>query len=131
MLKKPFQSYFSNGFSLFITSLFLSGLKLPTDIKILAVGVLALTIADLIVKPILKFVSIPINLLTMGLFNIVINVALLFGVLYIVDGIDITESVFDLSLLNLGIYNLDQTMSLIAAALSISIINYLLRKILF
>lgn len=41
------------------------------------VVVLVLSILNLVVKPILKVISLPINILTLGLFNFVINALIL------------------------------------------------------
>jgi putative membrane protein len=42
-------------------------------------------VANGLVKPVVKLLSFPINLLTMGLFGIVVNVALFMGVAYVSD----------------------------------------------
>ena len=51
---------------------------------------LILAVANLIVKPILKLISTPLILLTFGLFLIIINAIILFGVDWFVDSLTIT-----------------------------------------
>lgn len=46
------------------------------------------------VKPILTFLTLPINLLTFGLFNIVFNIVLFYAVSLIVPGYEITTGEF-------------------------------------
>ena len=43
-----------------------------------------LTIINIFIKPLLKLVAFPINLLTFGLFNLVINFGILYGVSYLI-----------------------------------------------
>lgn len=58
-------------------------------IDYLAVGII-LAIANMIVRPILKIVSAPLILITLGLFLIIINMIILFGVDYFVEQINIS-----------------------------------------
>ena len=50
-----------------------------------------LTIFNVIVKPILKIVTFPISLLTFGLFNTIINIAILFVISYFIPQYHITN----------------------------------------
>lgn len=52
---------------------------------------LVLTLASIFVKPILKLVTFPINLLTFGLFNFVINYAILYATAYFVPQYHLTN----------------------------------------
>ena len=45
---------------------------------------LVLTVINIFIKPLLKLVAFPINLLTFGLFNLVINFGILYGVSYLI-----------------------------------------------
>ncbi len=45
---------------------------------------LILTIINCFIKPIIKLVTFPINLFTFGLFNLVLNFAILYGVAYFI-----------------------------------------------
>ncbi|WP_372473739.1 phage holin family protein [Capnocytophaga sp. ARDL2] len=51
--------------------------------------VLVLSIFNLVIKPVLQFVSIPITFLTLGLFNFLINTLIVWMVSGIVDGFEL------------------------------------------
>lgn len=57
-------------------------------IDYLVVGVI-LAIANMIVRPILKIVSAPLILITLGFFLIIINMIILFGVDYFIEQVNI------------------------------------------
>lgn len=58
-------------------------------IQIAFLAGLILGIVNLIIKPIVRFLTMPINFLTLGLFNIVINAAMLWIVDCFVDGFEV------------------------------------------
>lgn len=43
-----------------------------------------LTIVNIFIKPLLKLITFPINLISFGLFNLVINFGILYGVSYLI-----------------------------------------------
>lgn len=55
----------------------------------LAVGVL-LGLAHLLIRPVLRFLSAPLGCLTLGLFGLVIDVALIYACAALVDGFQIS-----------------------------------------
>ena len=73
-------------FSIAVASYFLPFIHLTGNttwdrLKIAFLAGLLLGLFNLLVKPIVKILSLPINILTLGLFNIIINA----GMLWIVD----------------------------------------------
>jgi uncharacterized membrane protein YvlD (DUF360 family) len=52
-------------------------------------GAIALTLFQLILRPILSIISFPINVVTLGLFSIVINTFILYLLTVFVDGISV------------------------------------------
>lgn len=50
-----------------------------------------LTIVNIFVKPIIKLLTFPINFLTFGLFNLVINFGILYGIAYFIPQYTLTE----------------------------------------
>lgn len=72
-----------NALALWLTSLLLPGVHLGDDgaevssqiLTVLAVG-LVFALVNAIVKPILEFLAIPVTCLTLGLFQLVINAAM-------------------------------------------------------
>ncbi len=71
-----------------------------------------LTIVNLFIKPIIKLITFPINLFTFGLFNLVINFGILYGVSYFIPQ-----------------YELDNVLSAFIASLIIAISYTILKKI--
>lgn len=71
-----------------------------------------LTIVNVFIKPIVKLLAFPINFLTFGLFNLVINFGILYGVSYIIPQ-----------------YALDNVLSAFYASLIIAVSYTILKKI--
>lgn len=67
--------------SYFLPFIYISGGTIWDKFKIAFLAGLLLGLFNLLVKPIIKVFSLPINILTLGLFNIIINA----GMLWIVD----------------------------------------------
>ena len=80
----------------------------------------------LFVRPILKLLSLPFNLLTFGLFSLVVNVIIIFLISYFIPGFDIISfsfeglSIFGLSLPMIAISTL---FSAILASTALSLIS--------
>lgn len=53
------------------------------------IAAIILGLANTFIRPILMFISLPLNFLTLGLFALVINALLLWGVAYFTPGIDV------------------------------------------
>jgi putative membrane protein len=81
-------------FSIAVTSYFLPFIYISGDtvwerIKIAFLAGLILGLFNLIVKPVVKILALPINILTLGLFNIIINAGMLWFVDLIMKGLKI------------------------------------------
>ncbi len=79
-------------FSITVASYFLPFINISADnvwdkFKIAFLAGLLLGLFNLLVKPIIKILSLPINILTLGLFNIVINAGMLWMVDLILKGL--------------------------------------------
>lgn len=68
---------FSNVLALYIASLLVSGFVVIGGWKGFLIAGVVLGLLNLIVRPVLKLISLPIIFLTLGLFSIVINVLIL------------------------------------------------------
>lgn len=55
------------------------------------VAALAIGVANTVIKPVLIFLTLPIEIITLGLFTFVINAFLLMLVAYVVPGFDIAN----------------------------------------
>ncbi len=100
---------------------------LPTvsfmDWTTLLLASLVLTLLQTIAKPVLKILFLPINIVTLGLFSLVINVFLLWLATYLVPGFSIQAMIlFDIPLGQFG--------SLLFISFVISFIQNLLNKVL-
>ncbi len=79
-------------FSITVASYFLPFINISANniwdkFKIAFLAGLLLGLFNLLVKPIIKILSLPINILTLGLFNIVINAGMLWMVDLILKGL--------------------------------------------
>ena len=68
---------------------YIQGIKVENYKTALLVA-LVLSLLNTFVKPILKFFSFPITLLTLGLFLLVINVAIIYLAAYFIDGFSVS-----------------------------------------
>ena len=80
-----------NSVALYVASWFVPGFIFSGGLKEYAIAGIVLGLLNMIVRPILKMVSLPIIILTLGLFTFVINALLLWTVDYIFDFITVTN----------------------------------------
>ena len=67
-----------NGIALWVLAYYFPNFILSGGVESLIIGALVLAVINAFVRPILKIIAAPFMLLTFGLFNIVINIALLY-----------------------------------------------------
>jgi len=67
----------ANSIGIRIASYFVSGIIFKGDLIDLVITGLALALANAIIKPVLKFITGPLIVLTMGLFLVIINIIIL------------------------------------------------------
>lgn len=84
-----------NALSLFLTSLFLSGLHVTPDFMTFIIGGLLITIISTIVDPVIKIVTLPFNILTLGLLSFLSTLAALFLITFFYNGIKVTAFTFE------------------------------------
>ena len=77
------------GFSLFLLTVFLSGVRVSGGLSSYIVGGTALTLLFFLVKPIISIISFPLNMITFGLFSFVTNAILLYILTILVPAITI------------------------------------------
>jgi len=132
-LKTPIRSVASNAISLIATSYLVDGFHISMDYMTILLGGFILSLVNFLVKPILKIISFPINIVTLGFFGFVINAILLYIVIYFVDGVKITDGIIKLTIPSFGLtqLGLPPLGILVVAATVISIINWILKKLIF
>jgi len=80
-----------NSLALYAASWFVAGFTFTGGIKEYAIAGVVLGLLNMLVKPVLKLISMPVIILTLGLFALVINALLLWVVDYIFDFITIQD----------------------------------------
>ena len=86
-------SLIATGVALWVAARFVSGItipssafaKIPADLITFGIIALVFGIANGLVKPVVKILSFPISLLTLGLAGIVLNAALFLGAAWVSD----------------------------------------------
>ncbi|OGN08156.1 MAG: hypothetical protein A3C61_01025 [Candidatus Yanofskybacteria bacterium RIFCSPHIGHO2_02_FULL_39_10] len=80
-----------NAIALYAASWFVQGFSFAGGIKEYAIAGIVLGLLNMIARPVLKLISMPVIILTLGLFTIVINALLLWTVDYIFEFITISD----------------------------------------
>lgn len=75
--------------SYFLPFIYISGDTIWDKFKLSFLAGLLLGLLNLLVKPVVKILSLPINILTLGIFNIIINAGMLWIVDSIIKGLEI------------------------------------------
>lgn len=74
------------GATIFAVSYYIPALIHVPDFQTALVAALILAIVNALVRPVIVFISIPLTILTVGLFTLVINAIMLFLVSYLLGG---------------------------------------------
>ena len=99
-------------------ALFFTGYLLPaqigfTPVYVILVVAAVLEFVNFTIKPVINLLTLPINILTLGLFSVVINGLIFYGLTFVIHGFHVR----DISAAIIG-------------ALVVSILNWVLEKIL-
>ena len=99
-------------------ALFFTGYLLPaqigfTPLYVILVVAAVLEFVNMVIKPVISFLTLPINILTLGLFSIVINGLIFYSLTYVVHG-----------------FRVSSISAAIIGALVVSILNWILEKVL-
>jgi putative membrane protein len=83
------------GLALWVTSIIYDGISFGPDPQVITILIVALIfgVVNAVIKPIVKLLSLPINVMTLGLFGLVINGGLLILVAWLADLANQTFSV--------------------------------------
>lgn len=93
-MKTILRAIFLNLITLYIVTLFFPGLTITHQLLTYLSAAVVWTILNKIVKPIIKLLLLPINLITLGLFSWVVNVITLFMLKYLIRGVVIHAFTF-------------------------------------
>ena len=131
-MKTLLRYFFYSLFALWATTLIIKTFQVKGDISSFLYTAGILGALNLLVKPILKLILFPVNLLTFGLFSWIINVAILYLLTRLTPYISITPWVFP-GISTAGFVvpavNLSYTWTLIAVSLVITAIVTVLGSI--
>lgn len=83
------------AFALFLLPIIVSGVSISGGLPTLLIGGFILTIMLLIVKPIVNVISLPLNIITLGLFSALTNVIILYLLTVLVPNISVRAFVFE------------------------------------
>ncbi|MEP7361506.1 MAG: phage holin family protein, partial [Chloroflexota bacterium] len=78
-----------NGIALILAIDFVPHVKAPTDLVKLVLLAIVFGLVNAYLRPIVKTLSMPLNLLTLGLVGLVLNVALVFVAAFISGGLNL------------------------------------------
>lgn len=90
-MKSLLKTYLITLFALWVVQRLISGFKIESGIENLFLAALVLSLLNVIVKPILKILFIPINIATFGFFTLVINALIIFLLDYLFVQIQVTS----------------------------------------
>ena len=83
-----------NAVAIWITSLILAGFTFSGSlISLLIIGVI-FGLVNAIIRPLVKFLSIPVNIATLGLFTLVINTLMLMLTVWLSDSLNFEGGIF-------------------------------------
>jgi putative membrane protein len=93
-MKHLLRIYLIHLFAIWLDTLVFSTSFIIANIKVLLIAALILALLNLILKPILKLLFFPINLMTLGLFSLIINMAIFYLLLYLIPEVKILPWTF-------------------------------------
>ncbi|MDP3991082.1 MAG: phage holin family protein [Candidatus Nealsonbacteria bacterium] len=76
-MRNLFVKIASGIFGLWLAIMFVNGVEFTGDLKTLLIAGVVLGIINTFIAPLLKLITLPIRILTLGLFGLVINMAML------------------------------------------------------
>lgn len=88
-MRRILKSLFYGFIALFGAAQLSKGFSYGSDITILVFAAVVFGVVNSFLKPVLKLIALPFNMLTFGLFSLVVNAALLYLTTWVVPGLTI------------------------------------------
>lgn len=85
-MKSLLRTLLLNTVVIFLTARILPGLSYSNNLQVLLMAAVAVALLNLVVRPIVKLLMLPINLLTLGIFSWLTNVFLLYLATRLIPG---------------------------------------------
>ena len=89
MLRRVLYSWIVNVAAIWIASLFIDGVDYSDDFWILIVAGLVFSLVNLLVKPVVKLLALPVVILTLGIALFFVNLLMLYITSWIVPGFEL------------------------------------------
>jgi putative membrane protein len=93
-MKKPLRSFILNFAAFFIVAQFLPGIDYAARVENLLLLSFVFAVLSVFVRPILKLLLLPLNLLTLGLIGSLINIGLVYGMQFFLPFFKISSFTF-------------------------------------
>jgi len=90
-MKKYLRIYLFNLVALWIAANILKGISFKNGFSTLGMAALVLSLTNIVVKPLINLLLLPLNLLTLGMFRWVTNIAALYLVTLVVPEFEISS----------------------------------------
>ncbi len=94
MIRRALKYFLINSVTLYLLSLAISGMVFEKGFTTVVLAGVGLTVASLVIKPIINVLLLPINLVTFGLFRWVSYAVTFYVITLVVPGFKIVEFVF-------------------------------------
>ena len=94
-IKKHFRSFVFNTTALWFAAYLIKGVTISGGFKSFLITGLVLTLVNLFVRPLIKLLLLPVNLLTLGAFRWLVNVGALYLVASLVEQFQVSSFHFD------------------------------------
>lgn len=78
-----------NTVAIYVTTRIISGIRVP-DLSGAIVAALVLGIVNAFIRPIILFLTLPVNIVTLGLFTLIVNTLMLYVVAWITPSLQIS-----------------------------------------
>jgi len=89
IIKKPLLMALANGAGLYLATKFVPDVTVPLDLKNFALAVGALTLINLLLRPIVRLMFMPVIILTLGLGGLVVNALMLYFLDFLMPAVTI------------------------------------------
>jgi putative membrane protein len=83
-----------NAVAIWVTTLIISGLNFSGDVLSLIVVAVIFGLVNAFIRPIVKLLSLPITVVTLGLFTLVINALMLWITVWLSSSLSLTGNIF-------------------------------------
>ena len=91
MIKKIVIGIAANALALYVVTLFLTDIQYTGGVKFFLISGIVLGVLNTFVKPLMKILSFPMLIMTIGLFSIVINAIIFWLTTKVVGGINLPD----------------------------------------